>query len=284
MATPTTNRVHYYHADACALGGYFDTPIQRIISPQAPMSISPSGGYGSARAENFRIEGLLSYKAAYTQVSGHLSPKTDHGWVTSVTSVIEGLNVHDMITADRLVSQITTEHPLEGDNPRVSFLGSAVEGFKVAGAPVTVTLDLKVCDQEMQGRYPKVPCVNDRGFLDRVGAQYRLMTDPKKLRAWVKDKSIPDWVKQRYNPNKLKDAECGTILTTVVKDTEGEFAGRPFGNAFDVPEVGRVFLGELLVDCKSYQLIMLRLELGCSNSGGLSAGGVKANGGTYPPS
>jgi hypothetical protein len=100
----------------------------------------------------------------------------------------------------------------------------------------------------------------------------------------VKDKSIPDWVKQRYNPNKLKDAECGTILTTVVKDTEGEFAGRPFGNAFDVPEVGRVFLGELLVDCKSYQLIMLRLELGCSNSGGLSAGGVKANGGTYPPS
>ena len=50
-----TNRVHYYHADASGLGGYFESPIAQVIAPQAPMSLSPAGGYGSARSENFRI-------------------------------------------------------------------------------------------------------------------------------------------------------------------------------------------------------------------------------------
>jgi hypothetical protein len=62
------------------------------------------------------------------------------------------------------------------------------------------------------------------------------------------------------------------------------FPGRPFGNALEVPGLGRLFLGELLVDCKSYQLTMVRMELGCPATGQSSAATAKANGGTYPPS
>ena len=127
-----TSRVHYFHADACAFGGYFERPIEHTIAPQAPMSLSPAGGYGSARSENFRLEGLVSYKSASTQVSGHLSKKDGGGWVTLVSAVVEGLNVLDVVTADRLCAQISTEHPLVGDSPKVTFLGTSLENLKIA--------------------------------------------------------------------------------------------------------------------------------------------------------
>ncbi|MGB8581291.1 MAG: hypothetical protein WCD47_10755 [Candidatus Sulfotelmatobacter sp.] len=279
-----TNRVHYFHADASAAGGYFQLPIDRNLPPQAPMSLSPSGGYGFARSENFRLDGVLSYKSAYTQVAGHLSNKPNHGWVTLVTSVIEGLNVLDVITADRLSAQISTEHPLEGNNPKVNFLGTAFENLKIAGYPIDITLDLDICDQGSGSAYPKQSCVSDEQFRRRVAQQYQDMTDAEDLPDWVSDRAIPDWIKARYKWDAAKATSNGSILCSIVKEANGQFPGRPFGNVFEVPGFGRVFLGELLVDCKSYQLTMVRLDMGCSGEGSGSFGTAKANGGTEPPS
>ncbi|MFZ0292487.1 MAG: hypothetical protein WAL52_02710 [Candidatus Sulfotelmatobacter sp.] len=280
--TPT-NRVHYFHADASAAGGYFQLPIERNLPPQAPMSLSPSGGYGFARSENFRLDGVLSYKSAYTQAAGHLSNKPGHGWVTLVTSVIEGLNVLDVITADRLAAQISTEHPLEGNNPKVNFLGTSFENLKIAGYPIHITLDLDICDQGNGNGYPKQSCVSDEQFRRRVAGQYQDMIDADARPDWVSDRAIPDWIKERYKWDAAKATSNGSILCSIVKEANGQFPGRPFGNVFEVPGFGRVFLGELLVDCKSYQLTMVRLEMGCAGEGSGGFGTAKANGGTIPP-
>jgi hypothetical protein len=281
---PATNRVHYFHADACAFGGYFERPIEHNVAPQAPMSLSPSGGYGSARSENFRLEGLMSYRSAYTQVAGHLSKKEGRGWVTLVTSVVEGLNVLDVITADRLSAQISTEHPLQGDNPKVNFLGTSFENLKVAGCPIDITLDFDICDQGNGTGYPGEPCITNDRFRRRVAEQYQGMSNPKNFPQWVKNRTIPDWIKDRYEWDDAQAENRGSVLCSIVKEATGQFPGSPFGNVFEVPDFGRVFLGELLVDCKSYQLTMVRLELGCSGQGNLSASTAKANGGTEPPS
>jgi len=42
-------------------------------------------------------------------------------------------------------AQISTEHPLEGDDPKVSFSGTTFEKPAIAGCPINVTLDLDVC-------------------------------------------------------------------------------------------------------------------------------------------
>jgi len=283
-----TNRVHYFHADTCAFGGYFERPIEQTVAPQAPMSLSPSGGYGSARSENFRIEGLMSYKSASTQVSGRLSKKKDAGWVTLATSVVEGLNVLNVITADRLTAQISTEHPLKGDNPKVTFLGTSFENLKVTGCPIDITLDFDICDQGNGSGYPSQPCIENDQFLARVADQYKRMTDPNKFPEWVKDRSIPGWITERYPQGDKQAARGGSVVCSIVKDSivkeaNREFPGRPFGSVFEVPDFGRIFLGELLVDRTSYQLTMVRLELGCSAQGNLSASTAKANGGTIPP-
>lgn len=278
-----THRVHYYHADASALGGYLESPVAQIIAPQASMSLSPAGGYGSARSENFRIEGALSYRSASTQVAGHLSKKEGKGWMTLVTSVVEGLNVLDVITADRLSVQISTEHPLKGDYPKVTFLGTSFENFKVAGCPVDVSVDFNICDQGNGYDYPSQSCVNSERFLARVAEQYTSMNDAKNLPKWVEDRTVPDWIKSRYRWDKKQAGKSGSVLGSVVKEIKGEFPGRPFGNVLEVPEFGRVFLGELLVDCNSYQVTTLRLEMGCLGHGQLSGPVAQSNGGTISP-
>jgi hypothetical protein len=277
-----SNRVHYYHADACAFGGFFETPIEHNIAPQAPMSLSPAGGYGSARAENFRLEGLMSYKSASTQVSGHLSRKDGHGWVTLVTASVEGLNVMDIVTADRLTAQIATEHPLEGDYPKVNFLGTSFEGLKISGCPITVTPDFDICDQGNGSDYPEGPCVDSDEFLRKVKGQYQQMGNAKNIPDWARSRAIPDWLKARYSWSD-EGSDNGSVLGSIVKTASGEFPGTPYGNVFEVPEFGRIFLGELLVDCNTFRLTMLRLEMGCGGKASLAGPICLANGHTIPP-
>ena len=274
------NRIHYYHADACAYGGTFQSPVNQIIAPQAPMSLSTSGGYGSAAADGLNIPGLFSYTSASTQVSGK---QGDTGYVTLVTASIEGLSVLEVITADRICTQISTVHPLNGDYPTVSFLGTSIENLKIAGCPINVTLDLDICAQGNGSGFPTGPCVNDEGFLSKVAAQYQNITNAK-LPTWATSQSIPSWITQRYKGKNEQAKNCGSVLCSVVSATSGKFPGTPCGNVFDVPNVARVFLGELLVDCKSYRLTMLRLELQGRASGQQGGTTCTANGTTYPPS
>ncbi|MGA7375227.1 MAG: choice-of-anchor P family protein [Candidatus Sulfotelmatobacter sp.] len=283
-----SKRVHYFHADASAFGGYFERPIEHTIAPQAPMSLSPSGGYGSARSENFRLEGVVSYKSASTQVSGRLSKKEGHGWVTLATATVEGLNVLDVVTADRLTAQVSTEHPLEGDNPRVTFLGTSFDNLKIAGCPIDIKLNFNICDQGNGNGYPSEPCIEDDEFLARVADQYKRMTNAKNLPEWVKDRSIPDWIKERYEWDSEQSENVGSVLCAIVNEAavrEGcdQFPGRPFGSVFEVPDFGRVFLGELFVDCNSYRLTTIRLEMGCSGEGSVSGPTAMTNGHTIPP-
>jgi hypothetical protein len=283
-----SKRVHYFHADASAFGGYFERPIEHTIAPQAPMSLSPSGGYGSARSENFRLEGVVSYKSASTQVSGRLSKKEGHGWVTLATATVEGLNVLDVVTADRLTAQVSTEHPLEGDNPRVTFLGTSFDNLKIAGCPIDIKLNFNICDQGNGNGYPSEPCIEDDQFLARVADQYKRMTNAKNLPEWVNDRSIPDWIKERYEWDSEQSENAGSVLCSIVNEAavrEGcdQFPGRPFGSVFEVPDFGRVFLGELFVDCNSYRLTTIRLEMGCSGEGSVSGPTAMTNGHTIPP-
>ena len=46
-----------------------------------------------------------------------------------------------MVTADRVVGQTITEHPLVGYVPSISFLGTRFENLRIAGYPVEVEFD-----------------------------------------------------------------------------------------------------------------------------------------------
>lgn len=272
-------RVHLYHADATAFGGHIKTPFEQLVPTIAPVALSPVGGYVLARSERFRVEGIASFESAHSQVAGSTSHKTG-GWTTLATSVVERLNILNVITADRLVAQIATEHPPAGYNPKITLIGTQFENLRIAGRPVELELNLHLCDQA-EGKYgfPDKALFEEDSFLSAAAAQYRTMSS---LPKWVKDTSTPSWVKERYTwDNKQLEKRAG-VSCSVVTQVRGEFQGRPFGHVLEIPEIGRVFLGELLVDHNTYRLIAIRAELGCAASGALAAGVVNIEGSTYP--
>src|SRR5438270_3033918 len=106
MPNPT-GRTHTYHAEAGVLHARLQLPLAQDVKPQAFSKLPERGGYLSQHAHNFRVEGVISFRSAYTQVAGNEDVKPGHGFSTITTAVIEHLNVLDVVTADRVVAQIS---------------------------------------------------------------------------------------------------------------------------------------------------------------------------------
>jgi len=278
-----SKRVHYYHADASALGGHIRRPFDRPIPVQAAVSLPPVGGYVEARGhknhKDPEVNSIVSFEAAYSHVSGSVNKKNG-AFTTMVTSTVEKFNVLDTFTADRLVAQISVDHPPKGYIPNVSLVGTQFENVRIGGNDVEIILDLDICRQSKEGEYPNQRCMYDRQFLAKVGEQYRRINDAKSMPDWIEDRSVPQWVKDRYqwDDSEASLDEKGYVLCSVVKEIRGKFPGKHYHNIIEIPDFGKIFLGELIVDCGSYELIMARLELGSPTEACVSAASGKANG------
>jgi hypothetical protein len=278
-----SKRVHYYHADASALGGHIRRPFDRPIPVQAAVSLPPVGGFVEARGrknpDESEVNSIVSFEAAYSHVSGSVN-KVNGAFTTMVTSTVEKFNVLDTFTADRLVAQISIDHPPKGYIPKVSLIGTQFENVRIGGDRVEIILDLDICSHSNEGEYPSQRCMYDRQFLSKVGEQYRRTNDAKSMPDWIEDRTVPEWVKDRYQWDDSEDAlsEKGHVLCSIVKEIRGKFPGKHYHNIIEIPDFGKIFLGELIVDCVSYQLIMARLELGSPTEASVTASVGKANG------
>jgi hypothetical protein len=285
MADDTT-RVHRYHAEATILTGNLYHPLKQEIKPQTNVKLSEKGGYLSEHAEPYRLEGVISFEKAYTQVAGNRDhTKPNHGWSTLVTSVIEGLNVLEVITADRVVGQIATHHPLVGYVPHVHFLGTRIENLRVAGHPVKVhfppyhpySLGPK---PDNDGAYTRHP-----GFLERVKSHFDSIRSAK---------DVPADLLERYRQaaprteNGKESIEC-----SLVTQVEAPEFCRGFGHVLHIPDFGKVHLGLLRVEHSDFNpqgvpkvtlldLTMLKFEMGCVAGGDSGAGNTIVNGQTDP--
>jgi len=272
------DREHIYNAQAVSLEGALRLPFVQEIQPQNPVLLSEKGGYLHNHSENFRLQGVVSFKSAYTQVAGNLDEKLDHGWSTLSTSVLEGLNVLDVVTCDRIVAQITTDHPIEGYVPTVSFLGTRFENLRIAGHQVKLDFDAN-----MLGPKPlnDAAYTTDQDFMDRVTQQHdRIRTH----------KNLPADIAKMYNQLPSASANRESIECSLVHQVEGSYPGRSFGHVIDVPHFGKIYLATLRVEHPGFHpqastpkktelsLTMIRMELGCPGSGGISGGTGKTNG------
>lgn len=276
-STPPPSREHLYHAEAFALDADLQLPLKSPVKPQAYVKVAESGGYLSERALDYRLEGVFSFRHAYTQVSGHRDLKPGHGFVTLATSVIEGFNVLDVVTADRIVAQISTEHPLEGYIPEVTFLGTRFEGLKIAGHPVHLDLDTNLFGAKPENDAP----YSRSAFRDAAAKQC------DKLRGL---RGLPPEVGERYNRVPSSPAPQGSIECSLVHQAEGSYPGRSFGHVIDIPHFGKVYLATVRLEESAphptkgtpmrtlIKLTMVEIKMGCIGSGDGSAGNTIVNG------
>lgn len=271
--------VHTYYAKANVLHADITEPIQEVVNPQAPVSLPKGGGYQFRKADPFRLEGIISYESGYTQVAGHPSTKLD-GFTTLATSVLEGLNILDVVTADRVVAQLSTVHPVYGSGqvPQVTFLGTRFENLRIAGHKVDVDHDLNFLGTpEGDESY-----FDNRDVLGRISKQYERIATAMHL---------PDWARKEYPSGRpvVSDNGSKTLECSLVNAVEGG-PGTQFGHIIDLPHFGRIFLGELKIeretgnpakgiyDAYKFKLTMVRVKMGCISTGNSSGSTATSNG------
>jgi hypothetical protein len=275
---------HIYDAHAFALKGDLQLPIRAEIKPQASANLPREGGYLSQHACEYRLEGIISFRSAYTQVAGNLdTQKPDHGYVTLATAVLEDFNILDVVTVDRVVAQISTRHPAKGGVPTVTFLGTRFENLRIAGHPVHIELDTNILG-ERPGE--KLPWSTSRSFRERVTAQYENIRHQSNL---------PAEIAERYNRLPSDPGSQESIECSLVHRADCSHLGRSFGHVIDIPHFGKLYLAVLRLkekppsetDCPKvdypdtqFELTMIEAQMGCISSGNPSGPTTIVNGGT----
>lgn len=281
-----SKREHHFHAEAKALHGELHRPFKQVITPQALAQLHPRGGYLDQDGEAFRAERAISYDSAYTHVSGSLETKPGAGWCTLSTCAIVNFNILEVVTADRIVSQIFTEHPLVGYVPRISFLATRFENLRIAGHKVDLDLDLNILGGKPEGdlaysRHPKL-LDNLRGHSQRICGY----------------EGLPAAARERYTdlPKKIIETsdtrETEIIECSLVTSSGGNFPGRSFGHVIHVPDFGDIYLATVKVTHEDFhhgiphkttvELKMIEAKLGCAATGTADVGVTITNGPTKP--
>ena len=287
----TKGPFHKFNAGAHVLHANLQHPVTREVEHEARVDLKPDGVYEFQPAGPYHVEGILSYKSGYTQVGGHKSPKKGHGFVTLTTSVVEGLNILDVLTADRVVGQISTEHPEwrpdEKDGrqqvPTVTFLGTRFENLRIDGHKVELETHLDILGPKP---HDDRSYFEDEGVLHRISAQYGRIRGASNL---------PDWARDRNNEKSCWNQELGEpygdMKCSLINRIHGA-PGTPFGHVIDLPHFGKIFLAELTVNREKteptngqpepekylFHLEMIRVELGCLAQGTATVAALDTNG------
>jgi len=312
---------HYFHSEAHALAGKLKLPFEEQIKRQAfvklegnladlPEEERAQRNYLSQHAKNFRLEGIVSYAAAHTQVSGHDSEKHVGASVTLATSVVEDLNVLNVVTADRVVAQISTTHFPGQYCPHVTFLGTHFENLRIARHRAEPYLKLDLAGARAEGK-DALPVNKGTGLMNAIEAQYKRLEqtigtladeEREKMRLRDTDAALGkkyygftvDYSKIQDQAQKAKKDDdwdgitCSLVEHVEIKDISVKAAdgqsiqipppARAFGHVIHIPDFGNIFLAELTVKHNSYNLTMIRLEMGCLASGSASVANANVNG------
>ena len=326
---------HYFHAEAHALSGKLQLPFEQQIKKQAFVKLEGESeklllegdqkplnekraqeNYLSQHSKNYRLEGIISYSAAHTQVSGHRSKKDPRAFVTLATSSVENLNVLNVVTADRVVGQISTTHFPNQYSPKVTFLGTHFENLRIARHKTEPVMNLAFAgDPPREKAFYPTRGTSLMSFVEKQyeGLRTALSGLEQKHRDVMRLDSEDSWLSKQYdkfsefnydnlqknaktaadNGGKWDGVTCSLVEQVVIDDIEiDKKEGDPIviapparclGHAIHIEDFGTIFLAELKVNHNSFHLTMIRLELGCIADGSASIVSCNVNGGRKPP-
>lgn len=279
-------KTFFFHGQGVGLGGVVTRPFQQLIDAKAAVSLPITGGkcsLGSGKhtvpdLKDPQCEGLphvVSIESALTDLSGTLDP--DGVYRTRVSATVDGLNVGGVVTADKVVVNLLTEHYPGEEEPRIDVSGSTIVNLRVAGEPVPVELD----------------CELFKEFNTHTGFKQRFDRDPAFRRnmrqrfLWgdLATDEVPEFLRDQYkytDSQKSLPESKGITPCSVVKSVTGSKAFQAFRHVLVIPNFGKVFLGELLLQKNARRLTMMRFQLGSPVAAELTVSSGDGNGTTYP--
>lgn len=267
MQSFNKQKIYALRADANALGGYLDKPLEKAIPTLAPVSLPAVGGVATARSEAFTLDEIVSCSRAYTRVSGRDQTTTGKSSIL-VTAVVEDLNILEVVRAERVVAQISID--ISSDSAlKISLAGSGFEGLRLAGQ--------KCCPKPNEDlQKPGLTWEDVRG-----AGQIQGKTLLSGFQEYSED--AYQWALSRHrrmspDPEKPADGDSaeervggGSAQASLVNSLAVSGFGRSCGHVVEIPHFGRIIFGELLISRETVQLVAIRAELGCATGGRITA-------------
>lgn len=251
-----------YSTYANSVGALVDQPLKAFLSDAPSAALPVTGGLISQTKENIRFNvgsaEIMRVGRASSTVFGELrgEPGNEH-FLSMASSTVENLNILDIITADAIVSKVTSVSPpppgqLEGcgpDSHPAQFYtgGSHFENLKINGTPYNFA-----ANPEFSG--------GDGFQIKKSGVRRErlFMACPKAI----------DCPKKDFVSSLLLPAS-GKPWVTAPDESDGYI---------HIPQFGAIHLGEVVIYGSKIILTMLRVELGCQTSGSVTAATSSTNG------
>jgi hypothetical protein len=253
-----------FRADANALGGFIQAPTRIIIPTVAPVSLPPVGGSTVARSDGFALDHIVKFKSAYSHVTGQ---ELDGGDISiQSTAVIEGLNILEVVEADRIVALLSIFVSRDERKLTVSTAGSRYEGLRLGGH--------RWEPRHSQGLKKKECGPDGRGVAATLDDVYEIgKTQAGNVSSTFASRYNKEWAENRSkwtHSDGARQAGC-----SIIDGFESDDPQQPHGHIVEICGFGRVIIGELFLSAYSAQLVGLRVELGCPVTGkiGICCGG-----------
>lgn len=280
---------YFYHASAYGLAAEIERPVKQSVQAQAACTLAGAGGRGGRRVQKFCLSPFICFEAAYSEVGGSFDD-CHKIHTTYAQSVIEGLNIAGVVTADRVVSRMVVYSPAHDDeNGEHSFdiTGSYFDNLRIAGHPIDIKLAThKFHAHDTYSKFEKA-FHSDNGCdllpwgsqnekrlsaLEKLEGQYHALNGiGARARLWNKRS-------QRPRGGAYWSSAAGHFnLNQQVDETELQ----GFGGIILVPKFGVIRLAQVLVHKDYRRLIMFHVQM-CSGTSGSSDGGGTTSGGTRP--
>lgn len=285
MSHDKDERRFWFRGSTMAVGGRITGPICETIEPQGACVLPPGGGYASASVENFNFRNIVRFERVTSTLSGQ-KVRHDGGLAgeTLVTTAIEGLNILDVVTADRVVARITSRHKENERESEILPFGSQFENLRIGGIPI----ELESYPELLRGgRYKEITGSSRSDsfpFIDANGNPIKTeepqtkpgTTRPQTKRNITGSRTEEDLKESRFPSDRTLLAPLFRLdkkkgMIPVGSEAKGQHGIR-------VPGFGVVYLGEYLITRDSRQLTMLRIELGCPISGSIVCANAIGNG------
>lgn len=288
---PEYHSQYRYFSSAYAIAGEIHRPVRKYLPTQGEAVLPVTGGHSSHCLGKFSLDCMVRYESAHVEVGG--SYDECHDVQTSYfLSVIEGLNIAEMLTADRVVARMTVYSPRENHGGEHTFdiTGSHFENLKIGGFSIDVPLDTgafhhlnsysKFNAAYRDGRVDDLLLFNKLGELtseqlEALADQYHPLRGMSgMINTWKADNSREP--KEHYL--------CSALSHLDLKNCVGrnsELQG--FGPVVCIPKFGVVRLGEILVTKQYRSLTMFTVQMGSAGTGTVSGGSGSTGGGNGFP-
>lgn len=261
LVTYHLKSMYLYHAHALALGegenlydvcafphasGHAIPTIQEIGPSSANFSPAADSGRSLAQQGKFNFKNIVSFESAQTEVDWHKEFVDDHDiYLTRASVVLEGLNICNVLTADRIVMHLQAEHSADADEPEFRITGSDFDNLRIAGHALKV---------EYAHEY----------FYDSS-----VLGTPLKMYP-----TDHQWDTCQF------PVRCE--VNSFVKGIHGSQQTHGFSiengvPVIAIPQLGKVYLGEVISSPGHRRINMFRLELESSNLASIAGGSILAH-------